>query len=87
MLETNLPVMDDEEGDRVPAGLLPVMDAHVNIFPEGIFSAVRKWFNVHAWHIRYQMSTSELFEFLLSRDNLKKICWGNGVDFFDVEAC
>jgi len=67
MLESNLPVMDDEEGDRVPAGLLPVMDAHVHIFPEGIFSAVRKWFDVHAWHIRYQMSSSELFEFLLSR--------------------
>ncbi len=67
MLEANLPVMNDEEGDGVPAGLLPVMDAHVHIFPRGIFSAVQKWFDAHAWHIRYQMSSSELFEFLLSR--------------------
>ena len=67
MLESNLPVMDDEEGDGVPAGLLPVMDAHVHIFPGKIFSAVQKWFDTHAWHIRYQMRTSELFEFLLSR--------------------
>ncbi len=67
MLESNLPEMDDEEGDGVPAELLPVMDAHVHIFPGKIFSAVRKWFDTHAWHIRYQMSTSDLFEFLLSR--------------------
>lgn len=67
MLEANLPVMNDEEGDGVPDGLLPVMDAHVHIFPGKIFSAVWKWFDAHAWHIRYQMSTSELFEFLLSR--------------------
>ncbi len=67
MLESNLPMMDDEEGNAVPVGLLPVMDAHVHIFPGKIFSAVWKWFDVHAWHIRYQMTSSGLLEFLLSR--------------------
>ncbi|SMD00586.1 hypothetical protein SAMN02746065_12038 [Desulfocicer vacuolatum DSM 3385] len=67
MLNTSLPVMDDKEGDGVPTKLLPVMDTHVHIFPGQIFQAVWQWFDVHAWRIRYQMTSSDLLEFLLSR--------------------
>ncbi len=51
----------------VPAGLPAVIDAHVHIFPRSIFSAVWKWFDEYGWHIRYQMTSSEVLGFLLSR--------------------
>ena len=66
-LKPQMPSFDDEEDSKAPSGLPPVIDAHVHVFPSSIFSAIRKWFDEHAWHIRYQMSTSEVFEFLLSR--------------------
>lgn len=59
--------MDDKEDDTIPQELPPIMDTHVHIFPGQIFSAVWQWFDTHAWRIRYQMSSSDLFEFLLSR--------------------
>jgi len=61
-----MPSFDDPEGSMVPDGLPPVIDAHVHIFPRSILSAIRKWFDENAWHIRYQMTSSEIFEFLLS---------------------
>jgi uncharacterized protein len=67
MLQPNLPVINDPEGSAVPAGLPDVTDAHVHIFPHGIFSAVRDWFDEYAWEIRYKLRTSQIFEFLLSR--------------------
>jgi predicted TIM-barrel fold metal-dependent hydrolase len=67
MLRSNMPSVKDQEGSEVPAGLPPVIDAHVHIFPRGIFSAIWKWFDKNAWHIRYQLSSSRIFEFLLSR--------------------
>jgi predicted TIM-barrel fold metal-dependent hydrolase len=59
--------INDQEGSNVPAGLPPVIDAHVHIFPRSIFSSIRKWFDQNAWHIRYRLTSSEIFEFLLSR--------------------
>jgi len=67
MLNTKLPSINDKEESFVPAGLPPVIDAHVHVFPEGIFSAVWQWFEKHGWSIRYQLRTGRLFEFLLSR--------------------
>ena len=61
-----MPSFKDQEGPKVPEGLPPVMDTHVHIFPRSIFSAIWKWFDENAWHIRYQMATSQIFEFLLS---------------------
>jgi len=61
-----MPSFDDREGSMVPEDLPPVIDAHVHIFPRSILSAIRKWFDENAWHIRYQMTSSEIFEFLLS---------------------
>lgn len=61
-----MPFFNDQEGLKIPDGLPPVIDAHVHIFPHNIFSSIQKWFDENAWHIRYQMSSSRVFEFLLS---------------------
>jgi predicted TIM-barrel fold metal-dependent hydrolase len=66
MLKPNLPAIDDQEGTTVPMGLPRVVDAHVHIFPRNIFSAIWQWFDENAWPIRYQLSTSGVFDFLLS---------------------
>lgn len=67
MLSGSMPAVNDREGDFVPQGLPPVIDAHVHVFPQGVFSALWKWFDTHAWPIRYRMSARELLEFLLGR--------------------
>ena len=67
MIRPNLPWINDREGATVPADLPDVVDAHVHIFPQGIFSAIWQWFDTNAWHIRYQLKTSQVFDFLLSR--------------------
>lgn len=67
MLRSNLQGFNDGEGVTVPTGLPPVVDAHVHVFPHDIFSAIWKWFDAFAWPIRYQLRTSQIFEFLLSR--------------------
>ncbi|MCF7939692.1 MAG: amidohydrolase [Spirochaetales bacterium] len=67
MLQPKMPALHDLEGSRVPAGLPPVIDAHVHIFPDSLFAAIQRWFAEHAWPIRYQMRSSEIFEFLFSR--------------------
>lgn len=61
-----MPYIEEDEGTQVPAGMPPVIDAHVHVFPSNIFSAVWKWFDTNAWHIRYRMSSSQIIEFLLS---------------------
>lgn len=66
MLKPNLPMIHDEEGACVPTGLPMVVDAHVHIFPHDIFSAIRHWFDENAWRIRYQLTTSKVFDFMLS---------------------
>lgn len=67
MLRPHLPYYDDEEGENVPAGLPPVFDAHVHIFPENIFSAIWAWFDENAWPIRYRLPSSQVLEHLLRR--------------------
>lgn len=67
MLKPNMPSFDDHEGARIPAGLPAVIDAHVHVFPDDIFSSIWKWFDKNAWPIRYRMTSSRIFEFLLSR--------------------
>ncbi|MFU8856034.1 MAG: amidohydrolase family protein [Deferrisomatales bacterium] len=66
-LASRLPALDDPEGARVPAGLPPVTDAHVHVFPDGLMGAVRRWFDVHGWPVRYRLSSEELVAFLLGR--------------------
>ncbi len=67
MLNSNLKILNDPEGETVPEGLPPVIDAHVHIFPDKIFSAIRAWFDENAWSIRYRLTTSEVLGYLLSR--------------------
>lgn len=66
MLKPHMPSPNDQEDSMIPSGLPVVIDAHVHIFPRSIFSAIWKWFDENGWHIRYQITTSEVFEFLLS---------------------
>jgi uncharacterized protein len=65
MLKPNMPSINDQEGSTVPAGLPSVIDAHVHIFPRGIFAAVWKWFDENAWRIRYQITSTQVLDFLL----------------------
>jgi hypothetical protein len=53
LLESPLPFLNDPEGDRVPDGLPPIVDGHVHLFPDSIFSSVWKWFDEYGWPIRY----------------------------------
>jgi uncharacterized protein len=66
MLKPNLPRIQDEEGVSVPRGFPLVVDAHVHIFPGDIFAAIWRWFDENAWKMRYKLTTSEVFDFLLS---------------------
>lgn len=66
-IETPLPALNDPEGERIPAQFDHVIDAHVHIFPEMIFSAVRTWFGEHGWQIRYPLKTNAIIDFLLDR--------------------
>ncbi len=66
MLKPNLPPINDAESAKVPPDLPAVVDAHMHIFPRGIFSAIWQWFDENAWPIRYQLTSSEAFDFLLS---------------------
>jgi uncharacterized protein len=67
MLKPSLPSINDREGAFVPDDIPTVIDAHVHIFPQTIFSAIWQWFDDNAWPIRYRLSSSGIFEFLLSR--------------------
>lgn len=62
-----LPALHDEEGPRLPEGLPPVVDAHVHLFPDGVFEAVWRWFEQYGWPIRYKLHTPQVVSFLLSR--------------------
>lgn len=66
MLKPNLPSLHDMEGSTIPAGFPRVIDAHVHIFPDALFQAIRRWFDANAWHIRYDLTSEEVFDFLLS---------------------
>ncbi|MBI3181477.1 MAG: amidohydrolase [Myxococcales bacterium] len=73
-----LPSLGDPEGDRLPA-LPEVIDAHVHLFPDPLFEAMRKWFGENAWPIRYRLSSERAIEFLLSRgvSHLVGLCYAH----------
>jgi len=62
-----LPEMDDEEGERLPTSLPEVIDAHVHLFPDAVFHALWRWFEEHAWPVRYKLRAREVADFLFSR--------------------
>ncbi|MBW2457217.1 MAG: amidohydrolase family protein [Deltaproteobacteria bacterium] len=67
LLATPFPALNDPEGNRVPAGLPPIIDAHVHLFPDPLFRGIWDWFGQHGWPIRYQRPARELASFLLDR--------------------
>lgn len=67
MLNSPLAGLDDEEGERLPSQLPPVVDAHVHLFPDRVFDAIWRWFGEHGWPIRYQLHAREVMDFLCSR--------------------
>lgn len=68
-----MPGLDDEEGPCLPASLPPVVDAHVHLFPDGVFEALWRWFEAHAWPIRYKLKTPQVLDFLFSRGVTKAV--------------
>ncbi len=67
MLDRRLPYLNDAEGDRVPDGLPFIVDGHVHLFPDPVFSSVWKWFDEYGWPIRYKLTSQGIVNFLLSR--------------------
>jgi predicted TIM-barrel fold metal-dependent hydrolase len=67
MLFSPLPALDDPEGERIPATMPFVVDAHVHIFPKPIRESLWQWFDTFGYPIRYRLCTAEVFDFLLSR--------------------
>jgi predicted TIM-barrel fold metal-dependent hydrolase len=61
---------DDVEGATVPARDRtggPLVDAHVHLFPDRVFAAMYRWFDAHAWDIRYRLHAEEVVAFQRSR--------------------
>ena len=73
VLRSKMPSINDPEDSTIPEGLPPVIDAHVHIFPRSIFSAIWKWFDDHAWKIRYQMPTTRHSSSSLYHREVKEI--------------
>ncbi|MFO0659961.1 MAG: amidohydrolase family protein [Polyangiaceae bacterium] len=57
---------DEPEGSSIPQGQ-KVVDAHVHLFPPPVFEAIWRWFDTHAWPIRYRLYSEQVIEFLLAR--------------------
>ena len=66
MLSSRLPGLDDAEGERLPTALPDVVDAHVHLFPDGVFRALWRWFETHAWPVRYALYAEQVIHFQLS---------------------
>lgn len=62
-------VLGDAEGDGLPetAAGIPVVDAHVHLFPDRVFEAIWSWFDTHAWPVRYRLYSDALLDFLGER--------------------
>ncbi len=67
LLKAPLPLLNDPEGEYLPASLPLTVDAHVHLFPDHLFSAVWQWFEQFGWPIRYRLTSPEIIDFLLSR--------------------
>jgi predicted TIM-barrel fold metal-dependent hydrolase len=66
MLQTPLPMLDDREGHCLPKSFPKVIDAHVHLFPDNLFTSIWQWFEKFGWPIRYKLSSAKAVEFLIS---------------------
>ncbi|MCP4504282.1 MAG: amidohydrolase [Deltaproteobacteria bacterium] len=73
LLQTPLAALDDDEGLRVPLVFDDVIDAHVHLFPDGVFDALWNWFEKYGWPIRYRLRTPQIVPFLQSRGVQKMV--------------
>ena len=67
LVKAPLPGIDDVEGEAVPAGLPPVIDAHVHLFPDWLFEPIWQWFDAFGWPVRYKLGAERIVEFLTER--------------------
>lgn len=75
-------LLNDAEGATIPAAARaagPVLDAHVHLFPERLFEAIWRWFDKHAWEIRYRLHAEQVLEFLDARgvDQVAGLCYAH----------
>ncbi|QTA77904.1 Metal-dependent hydrolase, amidohydrolase-related [Desulfonema limicola] len=95
MFKNKLPAINDIEGDRVPKSFPFIIDAHVHIFPDGIFKSVWKWFDKYGYPIRYKFNALDLLNFLLlhgishiiALQYAHKPGISNGLNQFMAEVC
>ncbi len=45
----------------------PLVDSHVHVFPPRVFDAIWRWFDTHAWPIRYRYHADEVCAYLRAR--------------------
>ncbi|RYE88864.1 MAG: amidohydrolase [Myxococcales bacterium] len=64
--------LDEPEGARVPDGMV-VVDAHVHLFPAGVFEAIWRWFDAHGWRVRYRLHAEQVVAFLHER-GVERFC-------------
>lgn len=63
-----VPLSDDDpdaarEARRRSAGMLDgVVDAHTHLFPDGIYTALWKWFDQNAWSIRFRAGAEQVLD-------------------------
>jgi len=66
LLNAPLSIVNDPEGAGLPDSLPMVVDAHVHLFPDFLFTPVWQWFEKFGWPIRYRLSSVDIVEFLIS---------------------
>jgi uncharacterized protein len=67
MLNPSLPAIADLEDSFLPQDLPPVIDAHVHLFPDKLFTAVWQWFDAYGWPIRHKLGSDAILSFLFDR--------------------
>jgi predicted TIM-barrel fold metal-dependent hydrolase len=55
-----------DEPEGASAGV-EVIDAHVHLFPDRVYDAVYRWFDLNAWRCRYRLHSEEVVAFLSAR--------------------
>jgi predicted TIM-barrel fold metal-dependent hydrolase len=73
VISTDRSLLDEPEGDAPPPSLAatlaaaPLVDAHVHVFPDRVFEAIRSWFETHGWAIRYRLTSDQLLDHVFER--------------------
>lgn len=67
-------VLDDPDGDALPPSLdgVEVVDAHVHLFPDGVFDAIWRWFGAHAWPVRHRLYSDAVLDWM-ERRGVKRV--------------